>query len=978
MHRVGVVAAGVALGFLFAGAGSARADTVVLEPVADTTLYAEDGDGSNGTGAYLFVGLTNDDFARRALLRFDLSSIPAGSTITSATLSLYMSRAKNGSARNVSLHRVTSSWGEAGSQAAGEEGVAAMALAGDATWTYALYPTVLWTDAGGDFVTTPSATTSVAGEGLRYAWTSAQMVADVQAWLGAPGSTYGWILIGDEATTRSAKRFDSRDQTDTTRRPRLTIEYSLPGACCDGGSCSLVPDPGSTCAGTYLGAATLCSPNPCTVPSGACCAVDGSCSIVDAPGGSCAGTYRGDGSTCSPNDCPQPTGACCDPDGSCTELTNAACAGIYQGDASLCAPNPCPQPTGACCAPDGSCTEGEASSCAETYVGDGSSCGSTACPLVLAPYVDALPRPGVAVPTSGASGAAADYAIAIRQIQQRLHRDLPETTVWVYDDGSGGSFPGPTIEARTGEPVRVTWTNDLRDAGGALRTDHILPVDECPHGAGRGPTRVVTHLHGGHVPAEFDGHPDETITPGESVTYEYPNWQDASTIWYHDHALGITRLNVYAGLAALYVIRDDAEDALGLPSGDYEVPLVIQDRSFHPDGSLRYPETWQEHFFGDVNLVNGKVMPYLEVDRGLYRFRIVNGANARTYTLSLSGGLAFTVIGVDGGLLDEPRTVSQLTLGGAERADVLVDFSELDPGTEVLLTNSAPAPFPGTPGVGVLPEVMQLRVTDQVGHTGAVPSTLRALETLDEADSIIERDFELRRDGGDECGGRAWLINGLGWDDITEEPTLGTTEVWRFINRSGVTHPMHMHLVFFQVLDRQPFEQVDGEVVPIGEPSAPEPWESGWKDTVSVGPGEIVRVIARFEDFVGSFPYHCHVLEHEDHEMMRQFVTRTECGDGARGLPDEECDDGNRVDGDGCSASCTLEGEVDGGRPDGGSTGDGGSSARDAGASIDGGTGESDSGGCGCRVVTSRDRDGAGLAILLGLVGLALGRRRRR
>ncbi len=649
--------------------------------------------------------------------------------------------------------------------------------------------------------------------------------------------------------------------------------------------------------------------------------------------------------------------------------TAASCTGTYEGDATLCGPNPCPQPTGACCATDASCAVGEASACTGDYLGDGTSCTGDPCPLVLTPYVDPLPRPGVAQPTEGSAGGAATYSIAIRQITQQLHRDLPESTVWVYDDGTGGSFPGPTIEARTNEPVTVEWTNDLRDTSGALRTTHILPVDECPHGAGRGETRVVTHLHGGHVAAEFDGHPDATIDPGESVTYEYPNWQDASTIWYHDHALGITRLNVYAGLAGLYVIRDDVEDALDLPSGDYEVPLVIQDRSFAADGSLRYPAQWQEHFFGDMILVNGKVWPFLEVDQGKYRFRIVNGANSRTYRLTLSGGLDFTVIGTDGGLLEEPITVSELTLGGAERADVLVDFSGLAAGTEVLLTNSAPAPFPGTEGVGVVPEVMQFRVTADAGHDGAIPTTLRATEALDEADAVIERDFELRRDGGDECGQRAWLINGLGWDDITEYPELGTTEIWRFINRSGVSHPMHMHLVFFQVLDRQAFEQVGGEVMPIGEPEPPQPWEAGWKDTVTVGPNEIVRVIARFEDYVGPFPYHCHILEHEDHEMMRQFVTETECGDGARGLPVEECDDGNTVDGDGCSASCTLEGDVDGGIPE-----DGGTMSGDGGLP-DGGPEEGGDGGCGCRVARPESLPGALLLALTTLIAL---RRRRR
>jgi len=189
-------------------------------------------------------------------------------------------------------------------------------------------------------------------------------------------------------------------------------------------------------------------------------------------------------------------------------------------------------------------------------------------------------------------------------------------------------------------------------------------------------------------------------------------------------------------------------------------------------------------------------------------------------------------------------------------------------------------------------------------HTDAIPGTLRPNEVLDEGDAVQFRDFELQK-GSDPCSGFKWLINGLGWDDITEYPELGTTEVWSFINRSGMTHPMHMHLVMFQILDRQNFDEVEGEIVPIGSPVPPAAEEAGWKDTVLVAPNEIVRVIARFESYKGKYAYHCHILEHEDHEMMRQFQT-VSCGDGELD-PGEECDDGNDIDGDGCSATCELE-----------------------------------------------------------------------
>ncbi|MCA9298654.1 MAG: multicopper oxidase domain-containing protein, partial [Phycisphaerales bacterium] len=350
----------------------------------------------------------------------------------------------------------------------------------------------------------------------------------------------------------------------------------------------------------------------------------------------------------------------------------------------------------------------------------------------------------------------------------------------------GGTYPGPTIEARTGLPVTVRWINDLRDEGGTPRTDHYLEVDLCPHGPNHlGPTpRTVTHLHGGHVPAEYDGYPEFTDLPGEMSEYVYPNDQDAATLWYHDHALGITRLNVYLGLAGFYLVRDDVEDALGLPSGSYEIPLVIQDRTFNSDGSLFYPGPWQDHFFGDTILVNGKVWPYLDVDRGKYRFRVLNGSNSRTYTLALDDGATFYQIGSDGGLLEAPVPLTTLTLAPAERADLVIDFASYAPGTEIVLENSAPAPFPGDPGVGVVPNVMQFRVGAADGDQDPIPGALRPVEPIDEAEAVMSREFEMRR-FSEPCAGSHWLINELRWDDIAEYPILGSTEIWSFVNRSS-------------------------------------------------------------------------------------------------------------------------------------------------------------------------------------------------
>jgi len=792
---------------LLGGALPVDADQVSLTPARDNTLYESDqGLFSNGDGDFFFAGRTNQSDGqsiRRGLVAFDVSaSIPAGSTIVSVTLTLFMSRSIAGPT-DVSVHRALADWGEGSSHAAGQEGGGANAHPGDATWLHTFYDTNFWSSPGGDFQSASSATASVDSTGF-YTWTGPGLVADVQFWLDNPAQDFGWVVIGDESQSPTAKRFNARQHSSSIYHPELTIDFTPPavdGACCL---------PGDTCA--------VLSETDCL---------------------NMGGTYLGNGTDCAGDPCAPTTGACCFDDATCQELTEADCTA-----------------TGG------------------TYQGDGVMCTTELCPLVLEPFVDPLPIPAVAMPDSIEPGGVPRYDIEIVEFEQQLHRDLPPTRLWGYE----GVFPGPTIEAETDQPILVNWINDLRGEDGQLRTEHYLPVELCLHGPnmfGNTP-RVVTHLHGGHVPSEFDGQPEATILPGESVLYEYPNNQPAATTWYHDHALGITRLNVYMGLAGFYIIRDANENALNLPTGEYEIPIVIQDRSFNPDGTLKYPADWQEHFFGDFMVVNGRVTPHLDVDQGKYRLRLLNGCNARTLTLSLSNGASFDLIGIDGGLIETPQTVNEVTLASAERADVVIDFSSYASGTEIILENSAPAPFPGTPGVGVVPNVMKFIVSGDTGDTNPVPANLRTIESLNEVDASRSRDFELRK-FPDACTGSKWLINELGWEDITEYVTLGDTEVWRFINRSGTMHPMHMHLVFFQVLDRQPFEIQGGEIVPIGSPTPPTATESGWKDTVQVGPFEIVRVIARFEDYTGLFPYHCHVLEHEDHEMMRQYMVVPPC-----------------------------------------------------------------------------------------------------
>ncbi len=841
MTRTRIVFA-LSAALLVAGSVRAPADVVEVAASRDNTVYSESDDKSNGMGDYFFSGTNGTGNLKRGLIAFDIAgAVPAGSTINSATLQLYMSRTSSGS-QNLSIHRVLSDWGEGASDAPGQEGGGASAAAGDATWRYRFYDTnkptsaPQWSTLGGDFSAAASATASIGGVGP-YTWaTNPSVVADVQAWLDVPAGDFGWIVVGNEGPSTTTKRFNSRTSSDVSRQPKLVVDFTPTSA------------------------------------DGACCFDNGSCMILTTSNCSTqSGQYQGNGTVCIPNSCPQP-GACCLLDGTCGNLLQSDClgqSGSFQGETTVCDLAIC---QGACCFDNGTCQPLFVNGCASqagAFQGAGVACVTDLCPVVLTPYLDALPLPAVAQPVSGVPGGAADYQIAIREFDQQLHTDLPPTRVWGYDDGGGPTFPGPTFEAASGAPISVTWLNDLRDDQNNPRVDHYLSVDLCPHGAAN-VAKTVVHLHGGHIPANVDGYPEDTFLPLESVVYNYPNNQPAATLWYHDHALGITRLNVYMGLAGFYLIRDTDEAALNLPSGEFEIPLVIQDRSFNSDGTWKYPATWQDHFFGDTILVNGKVWPFLNVKQGKYRFRLLNGSNSRAYTLSLSDGATLDQIGSDGGLLSAPVPLTQITFAPGERADIVVDFSSYAPGTELILTNSAPAPFPGSPGVGVIPEIMKFVVTADAGFSTALPVRLRTLEMLDELNAVEFRDFELRK-SSEPCSGEAWLINGLAWDDITEFPVLGSTEVWSFINRSGITHPMHMHLVFFQIIDRQNFDVVNDQVVPIGVPVPPSDEEAGWKDTVMVHPQEIVRVIARFEDYTGKFAYHCHILEHEDHEMMRQF-----------------------------------------------------------------------------------------------------------
>lgn len=507
--------------------------------------------------------------------------------------------------------------------------------------------------------------------------------------------------------------------------------------------------------------------------------------------------------------------------------------------------------------------------------------------MTLSKFVDKLPIIETIKPKGKINGVPY-YQIRIQQFQQKLHRDLPKTTVWGFE----GNYPGPTIEVNRNEWIKVKWINDLPKK-------HLLPVDTTVHGAEANKPRVrtVIHLHGGVVQPESDGYPDAWFTKGYKEVgpdftrkiYDYPNRQRGTTLWYHSHAIGITRLNVYAGIAGPYIIRDPLETYLNLPKGQYEMPLLIQDRSFNADGSLYYPTEPQPpvpnvcpsvvpDFFGDYILVNGKVWPYLDVEPRKYRFRIINGSNSRFYRMKLSSGQHFYQIGTDGGLLQTPIVTKQILLAPAERADVIIDFSKFK-GHNIVITNDAPSPFPrGNPvDFNTEGQIMQFRVSLPLSchDSSIIPYRLSTILPLQEKCARLIRNLTLVRQT-DQYGRAFLLLDGKRWDDpITIKPKFGSIEVWNLINLANSTHPIHIHLVNFQILERQPFDveyyNKTGKILTTGPKVLPDLNERGWKDTVRANPGEITRIIMRFAPYSGLYPWHCHILEHEDHEMMRPY-----------------------------------------------------------------------------------------------------------
>ncbi|WP_041432978.1 multicopper oxidase family protein [Thiobacillus denitrificans] len=602
------------------------------------------------------------------------------------------------------------------------------------------------------------------------------------------------------------------------------------------------------------------------------------------------------------------------------------------------------------------------------------------------------------------------YEISMKPLhQQILPVGLPATPVWGYGAVTSASkkglllhnAPSLTIEAKWDTPVRVKWINDLKDAAGNF-VPHLLPVDPTLHWAnppggatGRdtrptftetpgpydGPVPIVTHVHGAAgVGDESDGYAEAwylpaaggippgfategswygffadkaaakfgvTWGPGYAV-FQYPNKNRASTIWYHDHTLGMTRLNVYAGPAGFYIIRggpagDDTviDSRTGTPAilpgpaprehdkfppnkSYREIPMAIQDRSFNADGSLFYPDTrtffdgvagpfvpesdlspiWNPEFFGNMMTVNGNTWPFQTVEQARYRFRFLNGCQSRFLILDFGNipGVEVWQIGNEGGFLAAPVNLTAindntLLMGLAERADVIVDFTNVPPGHYVLGNVGPDEPFPGledefdAADPDTTGQIMQFRVAPAARPDPSTPpaflqlpaitplppeTVTRPLALLEEMSAAFEDapveallgTVAFDGNGTGVCTGRLWM------EPVSENPETGATEVWEIYNATGDAHPIHIHEVAFEVVNRQDIvvDEAEGRVAlaPGSEPAPPAAWETGFKDTVIAYPGHVTRVRARFNT-PGQFTWHCHILEHEDNEMMRPF-----------------------------------------------------------------------------------------------------------
>jgi spore coat protein A len=539
----------------------------------------------------------------------------------------------------------------------------------------------------------------------------------------------------------------------------------------------------------------------------------------------------------------------------------------------------------------------------------------------LKKWVDPLPVP----PVLDGRGGGKSFTIAARESTSwKFHPELPATKTWGYwsdNPRAGLPYLGPTIET-TRRPndsvetsVTIEWRNELGNA--------FLPNDPTLMGAvmpGE-PVPMVTHLHGGENHPQFDGTPLQWFTNGGETgphyitnTFTYYNEQRASMIWYHDHALGNTRTNVYAGLAGIYFIRDDqdtgeADNPLGLPAGPDALPLVLQDKIFNANGSFFYPTQgvtpyhpeWVPEFFGDVAVVNAKISPFVDVEPRRYRLRIVNGSQSRFYNLQFADEnsgrpLPFTQIGAEGGLLRTPVPLTALLIAPGERSDIVIDFAG-HRNRSFIVTNNARAPYPRG-GRATLSQLLKIRVNRALQGTDTTtpaanlqlpplpalpaPSVTRVQHLSETLDPITGAPIHLNVEDAPYLDEQTHL------PDVTTRPTAGAVEDWLLVNTTADTHPIHLHLVTFEVIDRRPFDVAaydpTRQAITYTGPAVPAaPNENGRKDTVQAHPGQVTRIRARFElPDEGTivlppgvtnpqYVWHCHILEHEENDMMRAF-----------------------------------------------------------------------------------------------------------
>ncbi|MEW6333420.1 MAG: multicopper oxidase domain-containing protein [Thermodesulfobacteriota bacterium] len=397
--------------------------------------------------------------------------------------------------------------------------------------------------------------------------------------------------------------------------------------------------------------------------------------------------------------------------------------------------------------------------------------------------------------------------------------------------GYNGDYLGPTIRVRQGQRFRASVHNTLSQT-------------------------TTLHWHGLHVPAQWDGGPRQPIPAGARWNPDFTIKQQAATLWYHPHAMGLTGEQVYRGLAGLFLIEDEVSDRLDLPRtyGKDDIPLIFQDRRFFENGQFAYVQNRMDIVTGVIGnflLVNGVIQPTLKVHAGPVRLRLLNGSNSALYRIAFADGQRFGVIASDGGFLERPVTLSSLVLSAGERAEVVVDFTGRSPGQQVSLLVDQ---YNGTRF-----EALRIRVDRAAETKVKLPAVLRPFDRIPASEATVRRSFLMETMG---MGGTL-SINGKKMDlnRIDERVSLGATEIWEITNRTAMMmsgpHSMHLHDVQFLILDR------DGK--------APPPHEQGRKDTVLVMPGETVRIISRFLDYTGVYMYHCHLLEHEDDGMMGQF-----------------------------------------------------------------------------------------------------------